>query len=287
MIDRRHQKYVKGDKMAMTDLPKDIVVADSATKLGPDAPGAVIVTGSHGGRYAGYLTLRVHPRAAIHNDAGVGKDAAGTAVLGMAEALGIAAATASHTSCRIGDAGDMMARGIISHANAPARAQGVLPGMSCRDASLLFVAARAGKRDPEPCGENRRVLQEATWRRRIVLIDSASLVSAEDAGQIVVTASHGALVGGNARMALQVDAFAAVFNDAGVGIEDAGISRLPALDERGIAGLTVSAASARIGDAASAFEDGLISYVSETARQYGARAGEPLKGRLLAWAVLA
>src|SRR5580765_1907127 len=120
--------------MPQADLPKEIVLADTATKLGPDAPGGVIVTGSHGGRYAAYLTLKAHPRAVIHNDAGVGKDEAGIAVIAMAEALGVAAATASHASCRIGDAADMLARGVISHVNAPARALGVAPGMPCRDA---------------------------------------------------------------------------------------------------------------------------------------------------------
>jgi hypothetical protein len=270
--------------MTQTDLPNAIVLADTATKLGPDARGAVIVTGSHGGRYAAYLTLRAHPRAVIHNDAGVGKDEAGIAVIAMAEALGVAAATASHASCRIGDAVDMMARGVISHANALARALGVAPGMACRDAGLSLIAARPSDRDPDACGETRRVLDQAEWRRRIVLIDSASLISPDDRGQILVTASHGALVGGDAAMALRVDAFAAVFSDAGVGIDGAGISRLPALDGRGIAGIAVSAASARIGDAASVYEDGIVSHVNDTARALGARIGEPLKPRLAAWA---
>ena len=106
------------------------------------------------------------------------------------------------------------------------------------------------------------MLEQAGWRRRIVLINSASLIGPEDAGQIIVTASHGALVGGNAAMALRVDAFAAVFSDAGVGMDGAGITRLPALDMRGIAGLAVSAASARIGDAASVYEDGIISHAN-------------------------
>lgn len=269
--------------MAQANLPKEIVLADTATKLGPAAGGAVIVTGSHGGRYAAYLTLKAHPRAVIHNDAGVGKDAAGIAVIGIGQALGIAAATASHASCRIGDATDMMARGVVSHANTLAAALGVVPGMACRDAGLRLLAARASNRDPEPCGESRRMLEQAGWRRRIVLIDSASLIAPDDKGQIIVTASHGALVGGNARMALQVDGFAAVFSDAGVGIDDAGISRLPALDTRGIAGITVSAASARIGDAASVWADGLISHANATAQRLGARGGEPLRQRLLAW----
>jgi hypothetical protein len=270
--------------MAQTDLPKDIVLADTATKLGAAARGAVIVTGSHGGRYAAYLTLKAHPRAVMHNDAGVGKDEAGIAVIAVAQALGVAAATASHASCRIGDAADMMARGVTSHANALARALGVAPGIACREAGLRLIAARPSNRDPDATGENRRTLDQTRWRRRIVLVDSASLISPDDTGQIVVTASHGALVGGNPQMALQVDAFAAVFSDAGVGMDSAGISRLPALDGGGIAGLTVSAASACIGDAASVYEEGIISHVNDTARRLGARAGELLKPRLAAWA---
>ena len=158
------------------------------------------------------------------------------------------------------------------------------PGMACREAALRLVAARPGNRDPEPCGETRRVarpgrMAPAHRADRLGLADRP-----DDAGQIVVTASHGALVGGNAAMALQVDAFAAVFSDAGVGIDDAGITRLPALDSRGIAGLAVSAASARIGDAASVYDDGIVSHVNDTAQRLGARAGEPLKPRLVSWA---
>ena len=175
---------------------------------------------------------------------------------------------------------------IVSHANAPARALAVAPGMAGREAALRLVSAHATGRDPEPCEEARRVLESARWRRRIVLIDSASLIAAEDAGQIIVTGSHGALVGGSAAMALRVDGFAAVFSDAGVGADGAGISRLPALDSRGIAGLTVSAASARIGDAGSLYEEGIVSHVNATAHRLGARPGEPLKQRLEAWANL-
>jgi hypothetical protein len=272
--------------MASSDLPNDIVLADTATKLGATARGAVIVTGSHGGRYAAHLTLKAHPRAVIHNDAGIGKDEAGIAVIAMAEALGVAAATASHTSCRIGDAADMMARGVISRANVPAAMLGVVPGMACREAGVRLLAAHPGHRDPEPCEETRRAIEQAGWRRRIVLVDSASLIGPEDADQIIVTASHGALVGGDPAMALRVDAFAAVFSDAGVGMDAAGISRLPALDARGIAGIAVSAASARIGEAMSVYEEGIVSHLNATAHRLGVRAGEPVRPCLTAWAQL-
>jgi len=273
--------------MAPPDLPKAILLADTATKLGPAALDGVIVTGSHGGRYAAYLTLKACPRAVIHNDAGVGKDGAGIAVISMAQALGVAAATLSHASCRIGDAADMMARGIVSHANALAQALGVTAGMTGREAALRLLAARASGRQPAPVEEARRIVANPAWHRRIVLIDSASLIAPADAGQIILTGSHGALVGGSPAMALRVDAFAAVFSDAGVGADAAGITRLPALEARSIAGLTVSAHSAHIGDAASLYAEGVVSHANATASRLGARPGEPLKRRLQVWAALA
>ena len=99
------------------------------------------------------------------------------------------------------------------------------------------------------------------------------MVAPGDAGAIVVTGSHGGLVGGDPAMALRTDAFAAVFNDAGIGVEEAGIGRLAALERRGVAAFTVAAASARIGEARSSFEDGVISRVNAAAARLGAIAG--------------
>ena len=65
----------------------------------------------------------------------------------------------------------------------------------------------------------------------------------------------------------------ALYNDAGIGKDAAGISRLPALDARGIAAATVSAASERIGDARSSYEDGIISRVNTRAAALGLRDG--------------
>ena len=65
----------------------------------------------------------------------------------------------------------------------------------------------------------------------------------------------------------------ALYNDAGIGKDAAGTSRLPALDARGIAAATVSATSARIGDARSTFEDGIISRINGRAAALGLREG--------------
>ena len=107
----------------------------------------------------------------------------------------------------------------------------------------------------------------------VSLLDSASAVAASDCGQIIVTGSHGGLLGGRPETASKIDVFAALYNDADIGIDGAGVTRLPALDARGIAGATVSAWSARIGDGRSTYEDGFVSRVNESARRCGGAKG--------------
>ncbi len=98
------------------ELPVGVVVADTITKLPDGARGGVVVSGSHGGRYPGYMAAAGGVRAVILCDAGIGKDEAGIGSLSYLEEFGIAAAVVSHLSCRIGDTGDMLARGTISRA---------------------------------------------------------------------------------------------------------------------------------------------------------------------------
>ncbi|MCB1813058.1 MAG: hypothetical protein KDK04_15260, partial [Candidatus Competibacteraceae bacterium] len=122
--------------------------------------------------------------------------------------------------------------------------------------------------------------------RRVIYLDSVSLVVPEDVGQIVLTGSHGGLVGGNKAAALRVDAFAAVYNDAGIGKDQAGISRLPALAERGILAATVAAASARIGDGLSTYETGIVSALNDLAVARGGVIGMPLRELVAQWQTL-
>ncbi len=247
-----------------------IVVAATITKL-PDCRGAVLVTGSHGGALCGHLAIAAGVRAAIFHAAGVNRDQAGIAALNLLGGFGIAAAAVGHYSCRIGDADDVMARGRISHANEAATRIGVAAGQPASEATELLGNAELCAASTPGLVEARVVLQRPA--RPLVLIDSASLVdAAADRGAVVVTGSHGGLVGGKPEMALRADGFAAVFNDAGIGIEDAGIGRLGPLDQRGIAAFVVRADSARIGEARSSYE-GIISVVNETAARLGAVPG--------------
>lgn len=255
----------------------------TVTDIPPEAFGGVIVCGSHGGLYSGYCVAKAAVRGAILNDAGVGRDQAGISGLPYLENLAMAASTVANTSARIGDPEDMHHRGVISHVNGPAAACGVEPGMSCREATELLAACAVVQLDPPKVSEGRRVL-ELGGGFRIVLVDSASMVGERDIGAVIVTGSHGGLVGGNPARAIKVDAAAAVFNDAGGGIESVGVGRLAPLNERGIPAFTVSAASARIGEAKSTLLDGIISAANQLAEKHGASVGAAAQPVLEGWA---
>jgi hypothetical protein len=254
--------------------PAHLLIADSITTLGDAARGRVVVCASHGGTYTAQCAMRAGVRALIVNDAGIGRERAGVAGLGLFDQHALAAAAIDCRSARIGDGEDGYRRGIVSTVNEAARACGVRPGMAAREASERFATL--------PYTGHRVVSSELAEARYaigdyaampVAVLDSNSLVADSDRGAVVVTASHGGLLGGNPRSAMKADAFAAVFNDATIGIDNAGIGRLAPLDARGIAAVTVSAWSARIGDGRSTLEDGFVSACNERARGLGAEVG--------------
>jgi hypothetical protein len=251
----------------------NVVLAPTATKIPHTARGRVLVCGSHAGAYAGYLAARAGVAAVILNDAGVGLDQAGIGALDHCQALGVAAAAVAHTSARIGDAEDMLNHGVISYCNAIAAGLGVSAAMDCAEAARLLCNAPPGRGAGADYPEARAVVGENRHGLRIVCVDSVSLVAPEDAGQIVLSGSHGGVVSGQRNLAIRVAAAAAFYNDAGIGKDQAGISRLPVLDEQGIAAATVTAASARIGDGCSTYEGGILSRVNATAAGLGIAPG--------------
>ena len=110
---------------------------------------------------------------------------------------------------------------------------------------------------------------------RIVLVDSITRLTAEDAGAVVVSGSHGGTSA--AEFALAVPLAAVFLNDAGVGKDEAGVVGLRLLQERGVAAGTVSHTSARIGDAQDAWDHGIVSRLNEAAAALGIRPGERLQ----------
>ena len=251
-----------------------ITILDSITKpAAGELQGAVAVCGSHGGVYAAYLAARTHALAIVLHDAGIGRDNAGIACIDYCQRLGMAAATVDYQSARVGNGDDLMSRGILSFVNQSAASVGADPGMSVKDAAALLQAAPIWNAEPPAYEEGLCEVKLIEDAPGVLCLDSASMVAPEHAGRVLAIGSHGGLLGGNPAAALRTDAHAAMYNDAGIGIDNAGTTRLPALDTRGIAAVTVAASSARIGDGRSTLVDGLISAVNEHAVRSGALIG--------------
>jgi hypothetical protein len=103
------------------------------------------------------------------------------------------------------------------------------------------------------------------------------MLQPEDAGRIVVTASHGALSGGRPDNAVPTDIYAVFFSDAGGGMDEAGIARLDDLERKGIVAGATSADSAPIGDSRALYHDGILSHVNGPGSLRGGRVGMKLK----------
>jgi len=110
---------------------------------------------------------------------------------------------------------------------------------------------------------------------RLLLVDSITEAVGPGAGRVVVSGSHGGTSAGH--FARQARPALVVFNDAGVGKDAAGVAALPFLQAAGIAACTVAHTTARIGEAASTLEDGVISQTNLAAGALGATAGLPLR----------
>lgn len=243
---------------------EDILVVDSATQLTAEAAGRVVVCGSHGGVYAAWLCAKAGVRAVVLHDAGIGRHSAGIAGVVWLGGIGIPACTVDYRSARIGDGRDVLANGVVSTANDAAAVHGCLPGHSALQATrcMLEHALQADPEVPEDFAATRKRIANS-GHRAVWALDSVSLVRPEDRRSVIITGSHGALLGGRDDGIPSEDVFAAIFNDAGGGKDDAGFSRLASLDARGIAAATVSCDSARIGDGRSTYETGVLSHVNE------------------------
>ena len=204
---------------ASSEAVKIMTVA-SCSNVRDEHRGHVVVSGSYGGRYNAYNAAKWPVRAVIMNDAGIGKDDAGIVGLEFLDRIGMAAATADATTCHIGDGDHMLAHGVISHVNAPPPALGCKLGQSVRDCAELMRAAAVPTEMPPAITDGARyILRDNPGEPRLVCANSIGMIVPEDAGQIVVTASHGALSGGRPDNAVAPDVYACFFSDGGVGAD--------------------------------------------------------------------
>jgi hypothetical protein len=124
-------------------------------------------------------------------------------------------------------------------------------------------------------------MSSSTERRALRLVDSITELGPHDAGCVAVSGSHGGL--SSARYALAAKPWLSVFNDAGVGKDQAGVAGLETLQQAGLAAITVAHTSARIGQADSTLHDGTVSHLNEAARALGFSSGHRLKAQLAHW----
>ncbi len=117
------------------------------------------------------------------------------------------------------------------------------------------------------------------WGVPLLLVDSITEAPAHGTARVVVSGSHGGA--SVVPYAVRARPVLAVFNDAGVGKDEAGIAALAALQAEGIAACTVAHDSARIGEARSTFEDGVVSRFNAAAAALGAAPGRRLRDWLL------
>jgi len=110
---------------------------------------------------------------------------------------------------------------------------------------------------------------------RIVIADSATSITEDNKNDIVVDASH---CGANiADYVLKGGARGMIGNDAGIGLENAGIGSLAILDKKGIPAAAVASKSAEIGVGTSTYQEGVISVANETAKKMGVAVGMTAK----------
>jgi uncharacterized protein YunC (DUF1805 family) len=248
--------------------------------------GHVIVSGSYGGDYNAFHAGKWGLRGVVLNDAGIGKDDAGIHGIMYLEQIGLAAATADVNTCHIADGEHMLEHGIVSHLNRYAEALGCKVGDTVKSVAEKMRAAPVAMGELSPIAGGRRfTLMETPGKPKVIALDAAPMLTDADAGAIAITGSHAALFRGQPDNVISVPLTGVFFSDGGVGMDAAGVSRLPDLDAKRIPAGAAGAMSASIGNSRSIYNDGVLSHVNKTARGKGIVAGMSVRAavdRLLA-----
>ena len=103
------------------------------------------------------------------------------------------------------------------------------------------------------------------------VVDSITELGVQDEGCIAVSGSHGGL--SSARYALAARPLLSVFNDAGVGLNNAGLVALDFLQSHSLAACTVAHHSASIGEAQSTLASGVVSAANAATSALGVQVG--------------
>lgn len=255
-----------------------VLVFDSATYVegyvagAPGTAGDVVVNASYSGVLCARMVMSAKPRAVIGLDCAIGKDGAGIAGLWYYEALNVPAAAVDVMTAEMGNGSDLYDNGIVSCVNDAAQALGIAPGMTTREAADYLLTGEKRPKVFEPT--RRRVIHtDAATGRSIVCTDSIAYALPQDKERnVLCTAGHtGRSVVGYFR---DFRPWAFICSDGGIGKNNSGLSALEAVEPDGIAGASVSAQTARMGDGQSTYFDGVISAANRHARDKGVLVGQ-------------
>jgi len=252
------------------------LVFDSATHVeayvaAHPCQGDVVVNASYSGVLCARMVMSARPRAVIGLDCAIGKDGAGIAGLWYYEALGVPAAATDTMTAEMGNGPDLYDNGVISRVNDAAQRLGIAPGMRVRDVAEAF---KTGALKPATFDPARRLVIETNAQgRSIVCTDSIAFALPEDRERnVLCTAGHtGRSVVDYFR---QFRPWAFICSDGGIGKNQSGISALQDVEADGIAGASVDALTARMGDGQSTYFDGVISAANSVAQAKGVRVGQ-------------
>jgi len=145
--ENKNKSLPEEEKGIQVDLKKQIqtqidgitiTVTDSITFLNESNAGDIVVCGSHGGVSAGHYAQKHHLKAVFFNDAGIGKNNAGTKSLDSLSDAGILACTVDCMSAEIFNGQDILENGIISVCNQLAKSRNIREKMTVREAIGLF-----------------------------------------------------------------------------------------------------------------------------------------------------
>lgn len=261
-----------GAQTELTGNPRGRVMAmDSAYDVcAENRDRDVVINASYCGVLPARFIAEHRPRGAIGVDCAVGPAGASVAGLWYLEALNIPAAAADVATVHLGDGVDLYAQGRISFANRPAMDCGVMPGMTVQDAARAMLDGDA--RSPSAADvTNRTVMQTSAEGRQVICTDSIAFGLPEDVRNVLVTAGH---TGRSAvPYLLRVRPHGFICSDGGKGRDDAGTAGLYLVEKEGLAGATVDARSARMGEGLSSYRDGIISATNALARAAGVETG--------------
>lgn len=249
-----------------------IVAMDSAYDVASVNRGRdVVINASYCGVLPARFIAEHAPRGSIGVDCGVGPAGASIAGLWYLEALNMPAAVADVMTVHLGNGVDLYEQGVISFVNRPAVDCGVRSGMAVRLAAALLLA-----NDPAAPSAaevtNRTVVAEGEDGRTVVATDSIAFALPEDRERtVLVTAGH---TGRSAVPYLtKARPLGFICSDGGGGRDASGTAGLALVEPFGLAGATVDASRARMGDGMSTWTDGVISARNRWAAEAGVEMG--------------